>query len=74
MEIEMLTEVQNFWSSLRLTVMNRQQGLSWSDIGRMPIVSFFHTLKLTERRAMAEQPGKSKGSKAVRAAANKKAR
>jgi len=47
--------------------MARQPGLTWDAIDNMPIVSFFHTLKLTEKKAMAEQEKiRGKGSKAVR--------
>ena len=75
MEIELVTETQNFWTSLKLSVMGRQQGLSWSDIGAMPVVSFFHTLKLTEKKAQAENSANNhlqKGSRAVRHSAKQK--
>ena len=52
---------------MKLNVMARQPGLTWDAIDNMPIVSFFHTLKLTEKKAMAEQEKiRGKGSKAVR--------
>lgn len=72
MEIELVTASQNFWASLKLAVMSRQQGLSWADIEAMPVTSFFHTLKLTEKKAMVEEGNtKGKGSKAVRQAQKK---
>jgi len=32
-----------------MTVMSRQPGLSWSDVGEMDMVSFFHLLSLSEK-------------------------
>lgn len=33
-----------------MAVMSRQQGLTWDDVGRMPIMYFFQVLKLSERK------------------------
>lgn len=41
-----------------------QPGLSWEDVGRMPVFSFFHVLHLSEKRNAVNMP--PKGSKAVR--------
>lgn len=55
--IDLLNEVQSFWSGMRMAVMNRQQGLTWDDAGRMQITYFFHVLKLSERKDSGDSGG-----------------
>lgn len=40
-----------------MAVMNRQQGLTWDDAGRMQITYFFHVLKLSERKDSGDSGG-----------------
>lgn len=60
MVIDMTTQTQEFWSGLRMAVMNRQPGMTWEDIGRMPITYFFHVLRLSEKRTeeQDQRPGR----------------
>jgi hypothetical protein len=60
----MLNEVQAFWSGMRMAVMNRQPGLTWEDVGRMPVTYFFHVLKLSEKSS--GDTGDQKVSRALR--------
>lgn len=47
-----------------MAVMNRQPGLTWEDVGRMPVTYFFHVLKLSEKSS--GDTGEQKVSRALK--------
>lgn len=59
----MLNEVQSFWVGLRMSVMARQQGMTWESVGRMNIVEFFHALRVSEKNSGATDHGERKLSR-----------
>ena len=60
--MELATEMQRFWASARMVVMNRQQGAGWADTGRMSIVDFLHVLALSERTETAQSEASRKAT------------
>lgn len=48
---------------MKLAVMNRQPGMSWSDAGRMRIEEFFHVLNLSEKAIERVEEKIKKGNK-----------
>jgi hypothetical protein len=41
--------MQKFWASAKLSIMNRQPGMSWADLGRMDISALLHVLSISEK-------------------------
>jgi hypothetical protein len=56
--VELINEKKQFWAGLRMLVLQRQPGISWSDSGKMMIDDFFHVLKLSEK-AEKERHGRT---------------
>jgi hypothetical protein len=48
--IEKVNDTQLFWHRARMAVMGRQAGLTWEEVGRMNIETFFQLLYLTEKQ------------------------
>jgi hypothetical protein len=41
--------MQKFWTSAKLSIMNRQPGMSWADLGKMDISALLHVLSISEK-------------------------
>ena len=44
-----------------MTVMQRQQGLAWSEVGKMPILDFLHVLAISEANSKASGGASASG-------------
>lgn len=67
MEIELIQESRKFWTGLKLAAMNRQPGLSWSDLERMNLFDFFGVIQHSEKSIKNADP-ESKLSRPARRA------
>lgn len=59
--IDQVTELQKFWTTAKIAIMNRQPGLEWNSVGNMDIVSFFHVLTVSEKNEANKKQGKIQG-------------
>lgn len=63
--VEVVSDMQKFWTSAKISAMNRQPGLEWESIGRMDIAAFLHVLTISEKneieRARANKTHRKNG-------------
>jgi transposase len=63
MIIEKVNDLQKFWTTAKISIMNRQPGLEWKSVGSMDIVSFFHVLSVSEKNEANKKQAKIQSKK-----------
>jgi len=63
MIIEKVNDLQKFWTTAKIAIMNRQPGLEWKSVGSMDIVSFFHVLSVSEKNEANKKQAKIQSKK-----------